>query len=409
MGINVASGILKFKQIIKLIGPGFITASMVLGPGSITTASKVGADYGYQLIWLLLLAISFMILYTTISARIGVISNKSLLTLVGETYGKPISILIGLSCFLITAAFEFGNNLGVATAMSSMTNTPENWWPPVFTGFALLGLFGAKNLYRLLEKVMLALVILMLTAFFANLFFAKPDVIAAGKGFIPQIPQGSLTSGAAMVATTFSIAACFYQSYLVQEKGWTLASYKSGLRDAIAGISVLGLISFMIILTSAAALHPQNIQIATAGDLARQLEILFGPAAKIIFGLGLWAASFSSFIINAVLGGNLLADGLGLGRGINNRYTKIFATLVLLSGMVIAMFFRGNIVQTLVLAQAFTLIAVPACVITLFAISNNRRIMGKYRNNIFQNIWALFGMLLLIWLSLRTLFRLLSL
>jgi NRAMP (natural resistance-associated macrophage protein)-like metal ion transporter len=406
--MDVASHFRRFSTRLKIIGPGFITASLVLGPGSITTASKVGATYGYQMIWLVLLAISFMLLYTTISARIGVVSQKSLLTLVAETYGKPVSILIGVSCFIITAAFEFGNNLGVATAMSSITHTAENWWPPIFTGIALLGLFGAKNLYRLLEKIMLGLVILMLVAFFANLFFAKPDLLAAAKGLVPQIPAGSFTHGSALVATTFSIAACFYQSYLVQEKGWTLQSYKTGLTDAISGILVLGLISLTILLTSAAALHPRAIQITTAGDLALQLEILFGPAAKIIFGLGLWAASFSSFIINAVLGGNLLADSLGLGRGLANRFTKIFATSILLIGMVVALFFRGNMVQTLILAQAFTLVAVPACVIALFAISNNKQIMGKYRNNLFQNIWAAFGMFLLLGLSLRTLIKLIS-
>jgi len=393
---------------IYLIGPGFITASLVLGPGSITTASKIGADFGYHLIWLLLLAVSFMILYTSISARIGVVSEKSLLTLLTEHYGKAFSILIGFSCFLITAAFQFGNNLGVATAMSSLTHTTEAIWPPVFTALALIGLFFAKNLYRLLEKIMLGLVILMLAAFFANLFFAKPDLPATVRGLIPQIPANSMAPGSALVATTFSIAACFYQSYLVQEKGWTLKSYQTGIRDAISGISILGLISLMIMLTSAAALHPRQIQVATAGDLARQLEILFGPASKIIFGLGLWAASLSSFIVNAVLGGNLLADSLGLGRGIANRFTRIFTTSILLIGMVIALFFRGNIVQTLILAQAFTLIGVPACVIALFLISNNKKIMGKYRNNWLQNSWAILGMLLLFALSFNTLLRLIS-
>lgn len=393
---------------IYIIGPSFITASLVLGPGSISTASKIGAEFGYQMIWLLLLAVSCMILYTSISARIGVVSDQSLLTLIAENYGKPFSILIGVSCFLITAAFQFGNNLGVATAMSSLTHTAETIWPPTFTGLALLGLFFAKNLYRLLEKIMLGLVFMMLAAFFTNLFFAKPDLLATAHGLIPQIPANSVAPGSALVATTFSIAACFYQSYLVQEKGWTLKSYQTGIRDSILGISILGLISLMIMLTSAAALHPRQIQVATAGDLALQLEALFGPSAKIIFGLGLWAASFSSFIVNAVLGGNLLADSLGLGRGIANRFTRIFATGILIIGMVITLFFRGNIVQTLILAQAFTLIGVPACVIALFLISNNKKIMGNYRNNWLQNSWAILGMFLLFGLSFTTFLRLIS-
>ena len=397
---------LKMKNALGSIGPGFITASLVLGPGSITTASKAGADFGYRLIWLLLLSASFMMLYTTMSTRFGVISKKSLLTVIAENYGRWLSVLIGVSCFMITAAFEFGNNLGVATAMNSLTNTPEFIWPIIFTLFALVVMITASDLYKLLERIMMGLVLLMILAFCTNLIFAKPNFIAASRGLVPWIPAASLPVASGMVATTFSIAACFYQSYLVQEKGWTLTSCKRGIRDSISGISVLGLISLIIILTSAAALNPKRIRIATAADMAIQLEALFGITAKYIFSLGLWAAAFSSFIINAILGGNLLSDGLGLGRGIGNPYSKGFAAAILLIGMLIAVFFKGNIVHALVLAQASTLVAVPACVITLFLISNNKNIMGNLRNSIWQNIWAILGMLLLLGLSYRTFMRL---
>lgn len=396
----------KIKSALNFIGPGFITASLVLGPGSITTASKIGSVHGYQLIWLLMLSISFMILYTTMSTRFGVVSKASLLTVIAERYGRWLSVIIGVSCFMITAAFEFGNNLGVATAMNGLTGTPEFIWPVVFTLLALVVMLTASNLYQLLERIMIGLVGIMIIAFFTNLLFAKPNLIAAFHGLVPRIPVKSIPDASGMVATTFSIAACFYQSYLVQEKGWTLTSYRTGIRDSISGISVLGLISLIIILTSAAALNPKGIKISSAADMAIQLEALFGAIAKYIFCFGLWAAAFSSFIINAVLGGNLLADGLGLGRGIGNPYSKGFASAILLIGMLIAVFFQGNIVHAIVLAQAFTLVGVPACVITLFLIANNKAIMGEFRNNVWQNLWAILGMLLLLGLSYRTCMRL---
>jgi len=125
--------------------------------------------------------------------------------------------------------------------------------------------------------------------------------------------------------------------------------------------------------------------------MALQMEALFGSSAKVIFSVGLCAAAFSSMMVNSVIGGGLLADGLGLGRSMNDRSTKIFIVAILLIGMLVALLFRGNAIYALIMAQASSILAVPLIAVGLLLILNNKKVMGTYRNNVLQNLIALAG------------------
>jgi len=399
----------KLRDVFKAVGPGFIIAAVVLGPGSITVASKIGSVYGYQLLWVIVIAGIGMAMFTTMSARFGVSHDESILQSIAETYGRWFAVLIGIAAFLSATSFQFGNNLGVATAMKALTGVNESVWPLIFTPLGIILVFWAKNLYKLLEKLILVLVVVMILAFLINLFFAKPNLIALLKGFLPlSTPKGSFNEVAALVGTTFVLHGCLYQSYLVQDKGWKLPDMKRGMRDTIMGIVILGSVSMLIIMTSAAALHPRNIVVTSAADMALQLEALFGQLAKFIFSAGLWAAAFSSLVVNSIMAGGLLSDGLGLGRTMQEKAPKFFTALTMLIGMVIAVFFRGDVVYALVLAQASSLFAVPAIGIGLFLLLNNKRVMGKLKNSVLQNIIAVLGLILILIMVYRMYSRLIG-
>jgi Mn2+/Fe2+ NRAMP family transporter len=98
-------------------------------------------------------------------------------------------------------------------------------------------------------------------------------------------------------------------------------------------------------------------------------------------------------MVNSVVGGGLLADGLGVGRSMNEKKPKIFITLILLAGMLIAVFMRGNVIYSLIVAQASTILTVPLIAIGLIIVLNNKEIMGKYTNNWKQNTIAVLGLL----------------
>ncbi len=386
----------KLKKFLRSFGPGFIIASLVLGPGSITVSSRIGSVHGYSLLWLIILAAISMFTYTSMAARFGVSQKKSMLSVISLTYGRWLSILISFSVFIAATSFQFGNNLGIGIGMAEITGTPESIWPVIFTGLAIVLVFLAKNIYKLLEKLMMVLVMVMIASFCINLFMVKPALPEVAKGFLPMnIPFSHMATMAALVATTFSLSGAFYQSYLVQQKGWGTGDLKKGIRDSKMGITILSLIAGLIIITSAAALHPKGIAVNSAADMAKQLEVLFGSSAKYIFSLGLSAAAFSSLIVNALMGAELLSDGLGMGRSTESKAPKYFTLVILLAGMTIALFFKGDIIYALIIAQAATLLGVPFIAAAMLLLMNNKKIMGEFCNTRIQNAGAIFGLLLI--------------
>jgi manganese transport protein len=384
----------KIKSILKSIGPGFIIASVVLGPGSITVSSQIGSVYGYSFLWVIIISAIFMANYTSMSARFGVTNDNSILQTIAVKYGRWFAIAVGVSAFLSSLSFQFGNNIGVGIGMHGITGINERIWPLIFTPLAIILLFWAKNLYKILEKLMMVLVGIIIISFFINLTLTSPQIIPLAKGFIPQPVAGDQYSiVSALMGTTFCLAVAMYYSYLAQNKGWKKENLKSSLRDTYAGMFMLAFISCIIIITSAASLNPFGIKVNSAADMAIQLESLFGVYAKVIFSLGLCAAAFSSLMVNSVVGGGLLADGLGMGRSMNEKKPKIFILIILLAGMFIAVFLRGNIIYALIIAQASSILSVPLVAIGLIMVLNSKEIMGKHRNNWWQNVIAFMGLL----------------
>lgn len=384
----------KIKKARKLFGPGFIMASVVLGPGSITVASRIGSEHGYAFLWVIVLAAIFMIVYASMGTRFGVVNDKTILQTIAIKYGRWFAVLIGISTFLSTSSFQFGNNLGIGIGMEGITGIDEHIWPLVFTPLALILLFWAKNLYKILEKLMMAIVMIMIIAFMVNLIMTKPEFAPLVKGFIPHsFSMTDLEGIGALMATSFALSAAIYQSYLVQDKGWRKEDLSKSLKDTYIGIFFLALISGIVIITSAAALYPAGIVVNSAADMALQMEALFGGFAKIIFSIGLCAAAFSSLMVNSVIGGGLLADSLGLGRSMNEKMPKIFTSVILLTGMLVAVFFRGNVIYALIMAQASSMMAVPIIAVGLFLILNSKKVMGIYKNTLLQNIIALIGLI----------------
>lgn len=387
------------KKWLSYLGPGIITAALVFGPGSLTITSKLGALFGYQLLWLIFVAIFFMLTFTEMSARIGMTTQASLLTIIKDKWGKVASVVIGIGIFLITASFQAGNTVGASLAFAELFHTDVVLWVIVFTFSAMFLLFF-RSFYKILEKVMIGLVGLMLLSFLITLMLARPEWSNLMSGLIPGMPQGAEMLSIALVASSFSMAGAFYQSYLVKEKGWKVAEIKQGKRESMVGVLILGLISSFILINAAAILHPQGIQVNSATDMGLALEPLYGNIATVIFMLGLFGASFSSLIGNATIGGSLLSDAFSLGNQLQSKQVRMMIMLVMVIGAAVALRFGRLPLELIVFAQAITILIAPLVGIALFLIANDKDIMGEARNTVWKNIAAGLGLLVLIFLAI---------
>jgi manganese transport protein len=382
------------------LGPGFITAALVFGPGSLTVTTSLGASYGYTLLWVILIATFFMIIFLDMSIRIGLATDCSLLTTIRKKWGNTVAVIIGIGIFLVTASFQAGNSVGAGLAFSELTGTPITPWIITFTVICIALLYF-KSFYKILEKLMLLLVSVMLLSFLGTLIIIQPGLSGIAGGVVPSIPPGSLLLAIALVASSFSIAGAFYQSYLVQEKQWKRDELYKAKTEGFTGIVILGLIGAIILICAAAVLHPLDITISSAADMGLAIEPLFGGFATTLFMIGLFGASFSSLIGNATIGGTLLSDALGFGSRLSDKNTRIFIMIVMIAGAVVAVWFGGIPIDLIVFAQGVTIFIVPFIGIILFMTANSEDILGDYKNGKWSRFFGYIGILLLFALAFR--------
>jgi Mn2+/Fe2+ NRAMP family transporter len=397
------------------VGPGLITACVVIGPGSILTSSKVGAQHGYGMSWVVVIAVGFMMVYMTLGAKLGVVAAESSCTLITQRAGRWLAVVIGASVFFISGAFQFGNNLGVHSAFKvyepavrEMTSSRGfsldfDYVVVVFNALSIAFLFGFKNLYRAVERLMMAFVGLMLFSFAVNLFIARPAIGELITGFVPGAEANVDLSVLGLVGTTFVITAAFFQTYLVRRKGWGIPELKDGLLDARVGAVIMALITLMIMTTAGTVLRGKNL--VNVADVAQQLEPLFGETGRALFCIGLFSAAYSSFMVNSMIGGFILADGLGFDDTTTDWWSRIFTVGVLLTGMGVALYViktGWNPVPAIVAAQAVTVVASPLVAGALWWLTSREDVMGTMRNARLTNVLAGVGFLLLLAIATYT-------
>ena len=417
----------KIVEFFKSIGPAIIIAAVVCGPGSILMSSKTGAIYGYNMIWVLAIAAALMWCMVVLSARLGVVHKHTLIEELSIRLGRPVGIFIGITLFLIVAGFQVSNNIAIVAAVETffgdMGTAAKVGVLLALNAFIMVVLYGFRELYNPIEKIMKTIVLLMITSFIINLIMARPDLLAMLKGFIPSPPEGSYKSfisnptGSgnvlvlqALVATTFSVAGAFYQAYGVRAKGWGMDDVKKGMTDSLVGTCVLFGVSLVVMSTAAAALHGKVDpgELTKVSDIARALEPLFGPSAKYVFACGIFAGGFGAFMVNAMIGGNMLSDGFGKGATINDRGARNGTVLALLIGMVIAI---GSIVMgfpvvnVITVAQASTVLGLPALAAALVYLATRPDLTGERKVPGWMVIMGSVGFLLSLMLTLRTIIK----
>jgi Mn2+/Fe2+ NRAMP family transporter len=404
----------------RSLGPALITACVVFGPGSLLVSANIGANHGYQLLWLLLLTGVLMGTYMTTAARIGVLGGDTLCTLVAQRLGRPAAVLIGVNLCLICGTFQFSNNLAVAVAAETFVPDLDARWVLLgLNSLIIVFLFAAKQIYRLLERAMKVMVGLMLLSFLINVLLAGPSLWGIIKGLIPSWPEGvslgvparvdgaihdPMILVASLLGTTFSVAAAFYQGNLVREKGWTIEDYRRGIGDSIAGVCILTGISAIVMITAATVIPGKPAE--DIGVLAGSLRPLLGSFAHAVFCIGLFAVAMNPFLINAMIGGSILADGIGRPSKLSDRWPRRFTVAVLLTGMIVAMLaLRAGQkpVTLIILGQALTVIGNPLMAVTILWLANRKDVMGSRRNSTLMNILGGVGFLVVLLMAIRVL------
>lgn len=372
---------------IKVIGPGAIITASFIGPGTVTTATRAGASYGYAILWAVVFSIIATIVLQEMTARLGIITRKGLGEAVREQFSNPIlkygsmwlvMIAISVGC----TAYMAGDLLGTSLGISTLTGISPNVLGPI-VGIAILFL-GLSGNYKLIERVMVALIALMSLTFITTMFVAKPNVSEVFQGaFIPTIPSGSIIMVIALIGTTVVPYNLFLHSSMVQQRWNKPTDLKEARIDTIVSISVGGLITAAILITAGAMI--QGLEVSSAADLSLQLEPIFGHWAKMFMSLGLFAAGFSSALASPLGAAMTVSSVLKWEKGMKDkRFKAVFATVMIIGIVCSGLGF--NPLDVLLFAQALNGILLPVIVITLLIIMNNKKHLGEFGNSVKANI-----------------------
>jgi NRAMP (natural resistance-associated macrophage protein)-like metal ion transporter len=395
------------------LGPGLLVTAAFIGPGTITTASVAGANFGFALIWTLLFSVIATILLQSMAARLGVTTGQDLATALRTTIKTPVFKL--LAAFLVisaigigSAAYEAGNLSGASLGLQEILPSfnPLIWTPLIAILSAVL-LYTAKH--KVIEGALIVLVVLMSLVFISTLIMAAPPLTLVLKGFIPSLPDNSITTVLALIGTTIVPYNLFLHSGVLAQKHDKNKDIEKVIKetnvDTSISITLGGIITLAILSTASVAFYGTDAGKISAANMAVQLEPLLGGMAHYFFAIGLCAAGLTSAITAPLAGAYAVCGMLGWSTKMSNTRFKGVAIIILAFGAVVASLGLDP-VAVIIFAQAANGLLLPIVTCYLVWLVNQKSIMGEYTNSVFVNV-VVFPVLLLIFsLSIYKLFSL---
>ncbi len=349
-------------ELIKRVGPGIILTGIVIGPGAVTTASMIGAKYGYSLMWMYVLIAFMGATYVMVTYRLSMLTGMPTLDAIRHYYGRGAAGFTGFALFLTCCFFTIGNISGTGAGMQLIFGI--DWKIGAIIMMAVLVYcYFSKGVYSKVEKGVSLCVFGMIVAFYAALIgTGGPDWGGLGKGLVTwSFPEGSMATALGFLSTHAALTTGIYGTYLGSEKKWKKEDLFNGamLADSVAHVVCVILISAAVMLVAAIVLYPQGIVVSSPAELAEMLVPVMGSVARPIMGVALLGAGFSSLLGNTQRGVVLLNAGFGRPTSLEDKSIRIGALAVLAVSAVICFLYGGSPTQLIFIANLATAIATP--------------------------------------------------
>ncbi len=391
---------------LSVVGPGLFLIGYNIGTGSVTTMAKTGAEHGMTLFWVLILSCVFTYILMVAYGKVTLVSGNTALF----NFKKELKWGWVLSIYIIIALIvgELLSLIGVMGIVADLVqegiklafddlNINTAWIILFFT--VILYVFLWFGRYKVFEKILTALVILMGLSFIVVFVLVKPSLASLLEGMVPGIPDtpGALGLVAAIAGTTCSAAVFVMRSTVVAEKGWTVKDLKAEKRDAFVSASVMLLLSAVIMAVGAGTLHVMGLKLENTVDMIYLFEPIGGKIAAFILIVGIAGAGLSTIFPIVLIAPWLISDYRGTPRNIHSTQSRllILVALVFAFGSV---FMEERPPVLMVFSQAFQACILPAVAIPIFILINKKKLMQQHRASTKINI----GIIAVILFSLIT-------
>jgi Mn2+/Fe2+ NRAMP family transporter len=379
--------------LLALLGPGLVAASAGDDAGGIATYSSVGAKYGYDLLWMMVLITFSLAIIQEMAARLGAATGRGLLDLVRERFGIAWALVAVVVVLLANGGVTITEFVGIGAALELFG---VSRWISVPIAAVAVWWLVVKGSYSQAEKVFLAMTVVFF-AYPIAAVLAGPDWgEVARKAVIPTIHRDPeyLMLFVATVGTTITPYMQLFQQSAVVERGAARRYYGAERWDAYLGAIFSNLIAAFIIIATAATLHVAgNTEIESAAEAAQALAPVAGPYAQTLFAVGLLGASLLAAGVLPLATAYSVSEAFGFRKGVNLDFRRapmfvgLFTALVAI-GAVVALIPGLPVIQLLVAIQTLNGILLPIVLIFMLRLINDRRLVGDLANSRLYNTLA---------------------
>jgi len=376
-----------WKKLFAFVGPAYLVSVGYMDPGNWATDIAGGSEFGYKLIWVLLMSNLMALLLQSLSARLGLVRGLDLAQASREAYHPAINFFNWVLCEIAIAACDLAEVIGMAIGLQLLFHIPLLLGVSITVLDTILILFLQRYGMRKMEAFILALVATIGLAFICELFFAKPDGVELMKGFIPSLPNAdALYIAIGIIGATVMPHNLYLHSALVQTRKFERS--KEGIRSAIkfnlidttVALNIAFFVNAAILVLAAAAFYNSGLMnVKEIQDAYKLLQGILGTkAAPILFAVALIAAGQSS-TLTGTLSGQIVMEGylnLRIQPWLRRLITRLLA--IIPAFLTILYFGEEKLGALLVLSQVILSIQLGFAVIPLIHFTSDKMKMGDF-------------------------------
>ncbi|MEN2739738.1 Nramp family divalent metal transporter [Microbacterium sp. X-17] len=387
-----------------LLGPAFVAAIAYVDPGNVAANLTAGARYGYLLVWVLVAANGIAVFVQYQSAKLGIVTGRSLPELLGARLGTGARRAYWAQAELVAAATDIAEVIGGAIALNLLFGLPL----PVgglIVGVAAIALLAVQTHggQRPFEAVVLVLLGVIAVGFLAGLVVSPVDWRAAASGLVPRFDGApTVLLAASMLGATVMPHAIYLHSALARDRhgeggdeGRTRTLLRATRLDVVLALVLAGAVNLAMLLLAAAAL-PGVAGTDTIEGAHAAISAALGPAIGVIFAVGLLASGLASTSVGSYAGATIMSGLLRV------RVPLLARRIVTLIPAVVILWLGADPTWALVLSQVFLSLGIPFAMIPLLRLTGSRAVMGERADSGWVRVvgWGVAGLVVVLNLAL---------
>jgi len=400
----------KWRRILSFFGPAYLVSVGYMDPGNWATDLAGGSQFGYQLIWVLLMSNLMALLLQSLSARLGIVRGRDLAQANRETYPSFLNIPLYVLAEIAIAATDLAEVLGMAIGLQLLTGLPLVWGVIITVLDTFLLLFLQRLGMRKMEAFIIALVFIIGMSFLIEIILAKPNLAEVATGFVPAIPNNTaLYIAIGIIGATVMPHNLYLHSALVQtrkikrDRQGIKRALKLNFVDSAIALNLAFFVNAAILVLAAAVFYKTGrTDVAELKDAHHLLDQLLGTKlAPALFAIALIAAGQSS-TVTGTLAGQIVMEGylhLRINPWVRRLLTRIIAIIPAL--IVILISGEDNVDSLLVLSQVILSLQLGFAIIPLIHFVSDKKTMGEFAIKPIVQIAAWLITVVLVYLNMR--------